>query len=138
MTELFTDTTSTTRGFREGLADHQLRYQRCEKCGHAQTLKRYVCVQCGCTDLRWRVACGNGTVRARSTVHRAPTDDFKALIPYTLVLVELNEGPRVMAHANTNVVIGSPVHATYFAHNGATLLRFEPQPSSEGALTQTQ
>ena len=130
-----TDTTSSTvpqQSFRDGLQHHQLRYQRCAHCQVAQTLERYVCVQCGSRDLQWQVASGAGTVRARSTVHRAPTEDFRALVPYTLVLVELAEGPRVMAHANPNVAIGMRVHATYFTHHAATLLRFEPTVSPEG------
>lgn len=130
MTENATSIPTSASEFREGLARHTLRYQRCDSCGQAQTLRRYLCTQCGAATLHWHTASGQGTVRAHSTVHRAPTEEFKPLVPYTLVLVELEEGPRVMGHAHPSTAIGSRVEAHYFAHHGVTLLSFEPLAAS--------
>ena len=58
-------------------------------------------------------------------VARAPSDAFRALAPYTLVVVEMEEGARVMGHAVPGVRIDDPVAANYFVHQGQTSIRFE-------------
>ena len=113
--------------FTEGLQAHVVRFQRCDACGHAQTLARYACQRCGAQRLAWHDASGLATVRARTVVSRAPSDEFRALAPYTLVIVELDEGPRLMGHAQADVQIGQRVQAGYFEHQGRTLLRFDTQ-----------
>ena len=110
----------------EGLAAGVLRYQACLQCGAPQTLPRYACRCCGGTRLEWRDAKGSGAVHAVSVVMRAPSDEFRPLAPYTLVLVDLDEGVRVMAHAEPGVAIGDRVAATYFKHGDRTLVRFRP------------
>ena len=110
----------------EGLAAGVIRYQSCADCGAAQTLPRYACRRCGSGRLEWLDSCGRGTVHAASVVMRAPSDDFRALAPYTLVLVDLDERARVMAHAQAGVAIGDRVSATYFKHGERTLIRFRP------------
>ena len=119
--------TSLSAPFTEGLEKEVLRYQRCTACGHPQTLARYACQQCGAAEsLTWNEASGNGTVRAATVVSRAPSDDFRALAPYVLVIVELEEGPRLMGHAQADVKIGTRVKATFFKHLERTLVRFVP------------
>ncbi len=110
--------------FVQGLDQQQLRYQSCESCGAAQTLARYACHHCGASALAWRVASGEATVRAVTVVGRAPSEAFRALAPYTLVLVELDEGSRLMAHAEPGVGIGDRVRAGFFKHQDRTLIRF--------------
>lgn len=112
--------------FTDGLEQGVLRYQRCAGCGQAQTLTRFACPHCGSDRLEWHDAVGGGTVVAASVVSRAPTDAFRALVPYTLVLVELDEGPRVMGHATPGIAIGDRVTAGTFAHGERHLLRFAP------------
>ena len=89
---------SLSAHFTDGLQSHVIRYQRCNACGHAQTLARYACQRCGSEKLDWHDSAGLATVRARTVVSRAPSDEFRALAPYTLVIVELDEGPRLMAN----------------------------------------
>jgi uncharacterized OB-fold protein len=48
------------------------------------------------------------------------------LAPYTLVVVTLEEGARLMGHATPGVQIGDAVTATFFKHLDQTLVRFEP------------
>ncbi|WP_416400926.1 Zn-ribbon domain-containing OB-fold protein [Alicycliphilus denitrificans] len=112
--------------FTDGLRQGVVRYQRCAACGHAQTLARHACQRCGHEDLRWHDAAGTATVRAATVVARAPSDDFRPLAPYTLVIAELDEGPRLMGHALPGVRIGQRVRAGFFAHQGRALLRFTP------------
>lgn len=118
-------TASLAAPFLDGLALGELRYQRCEQCGTPQSLARYACHRCGGSQLVWRTASGCGTVYAATVVARAPSDEFRALAPYTLALVDLDEGPRLMAHTVAGVTIGERVSATFFPFGGRTLVRFE-------------
>jgi uncharacterized OB-fold protein len=110
--------------FAQGLAAGVLRYQRCDACGQALTGQRFGCTRCGSADLRWCDAAGTGTVFAVSTVHRAPTEAWRALAPYTLVLVDLDDGPRLMAHGVPGLVIGQRVRAQPVLLAGQPLVRF--------------
>ena len=111
--------------FSEGLRLGILRYQRCRGCGGAQTLVRYACQHCGDDRLTWHDAAGSATVRAVTVVARASSDEFRPLVPYTLVLADLDEGPRLMGHAAAGVQIGDRVRASFFEHLGRRLIRFE-------------
>ena len=112
--------------FNDGLREGVVRLQRCAACGQAQTLARHACQRCGHEDLRWHDAAGTATVRAATVVARAPSDDFRPLAPYTLVIVALDEGPRLMGHALPGTQIGQRVRAGFFEHQGRPLLRFSP------------
>lgn len=118
--------TSLATPFNDGLRAGVVLFQSCCACGHAQTLARYACQRCGHERLEWCDAVGTATVRATTVVARAPSEDFRALVPYTLVIVQLDEGPRLMGHAATGVQIGECVRAEFFEHLGRPLLRFVP------------
>ena len=110
--------------FVEGLALGRIRYQACPACGAAQTLARYACRACGSTSLEWRTALGAGRVYALTTVARAPSDEYRALAPYTLAIVELDEGARLMGHADGDLRIGDRVRARFFRFGDRPLIRF--------------
>ena len=117
-------TRSLSAPFLEGLRRGEIRYQICVGCGAAQTLARYACRACGGGQLEWRTARGSGHVYSTTSVARAPSDEFRALAPYTLAIVELEEGPRVMGHASPGVRIGDRVSAHFFEFGDRRLIRF--------------
>ncbi len=51
-------------------------------------------------------------VHACTRIHRAPSDAFRALSPYHVVLVDLDEGFRAMGHGEAALVIGDRVCCT--------------------------
>lgn len=110
--------------FVEGLRRGEIRYQACASCGAPQTLARYACRACGSTELQWRAARGAGRVYAVTTVARAPSDEFRALAPYALAIVELDEGPRLMGHVAADARIGDRVIAGFFDFGERRLIRF--------------
>ena len=115
---------SLSAPFLEGLQRGEIRYQICIGCSTAQTLARYACRACGGGQLEWRTAHGSGHVYSTTSVARAPSDEFRALAPYTLAIVELEEGPRVMGHASPGVQIGERVFAHFFEFGDRRLIRF--------------
>jgi hypothetical protein len=50
-----------------------------------------------------------GTVYAATVVVRAPSPEWRERAPYGLCLVDLDEGVRVMTHAEPRIGIGSRV-----------------------------
>ncbi|MEI7970532.1 MAG: OB-fold domain-containing protein [Betaproteobacteria bacterium] len=90
-----------------------LAYQRCGRCGHAWTFHRDFCPACGATDPATLPCGGRGTVYALTRVARAPSEALRALAPYTIALIDLNEGVRLMAHLEDGAVIGDRVQAGF-------------------------
>jgi uncharacterized OB-fold protein len=111
--------------FWNGCAAGELRYQRCSACAALQSYPRAYCLRCGAADLEWGIARGRGTVYALTRVERAPSDEFRALAPYLIVLVDLEEGYRMMAHGAPGLAIGDWVTVRFFEHGGRHLPRFE-------------
>jgi uncharacterized protein len=87
------DSTAFWRGLRDGV----LLLQHCGDCGHVQYYQQAICRQCGGGNLSHRKASGRGKVHSFSVVHRAPGPAFKADVPYAVLLVDLEEGPRMIS-----------------------------------------
>jgi hypothetical protein len=115
--------------FLEGIERNEVRFQACLDCGAAQTLARCGCKQCGGSHLEWRAASGRGKVHAITVVSRAPSQELRALAPYTIVLVDLEEGARLMGHGEADMAIGDHVEAGFFEFGGRKLIRFRRRAS---------
>jgi len=107
--------------------------QRCAGCAHVWYFRRGFCPVCGREAPETFAAGGRGTVHAATVVHRAPDDAYRALAPYGLVLVELDEGPRMMAHAPTDLAIGEPVVLGFREIAGRPLPYFQRSEPPGGA-----
>ena len=86
-----------TAAFWSGLHNGKLLLQHCTDCGHVQYYQQATCRACGRENLVHRAASGRGKVHSFSVVHRAPGPAFKADVPYAVILVELEEGPRMIS-----------------------------------------
>jgi uncharacterized OB-fold protein len=86
-----------TRAYWAGLARGELLLQHCRDCGYVQFYQRALCGRCLGAGLEHRPASGRGTIYSFSTVYRPPSPEFKDDVPYTVVLVELAEGPRMIS-----------------------------------------
>lgn len=88
--------TELNRPFWEGGLSGQLRLQRCAACGHLRYPISMVCPRCLASDADWEPVSGEGTVLSYATFHRAYHPAWQDRIPYTVALVELREGPRMI------------------------------------------
>lgn len=86
-------------------------YQRCRGCGSVWYFARGFCPRCGAGDPEGLEASGRGTVYAATLVHRAPSEELRAHAPYLVVLVDADEGFRLMAHGEQGLAIGDRVEA---------------------------
>ena len=84
-------------------------YQRCVACDHHWYFGRDFCPRCGHTPPDTLRLGGGGRVHATTLVYRAPSDEFRALAPYRVVLVDADEGVRLMGHGDPGLVLGDRV-----------------------------
>jgi len=76
---------------------HELALPFCEACGKAHLPASPVCPFCFSDRLAWRAASGYGTISSWVTIHKAWFPSLADKLPYSVVLVELAEGPRLIA-----------------------------------------
>ncbi len=95
-----------------------IRYQRCDACAHVQYFRRGFCAGCGSAALTELQADGEGIVYATSLVCRAATPETRAHVPYNIVLVDMREGFRMMAHGDHDLAIGDAVEASFVTFAG--------------------
>lgn len=86
-----------TRVFWDGLATGVLRIQRCRRCGVPQHHARVICRWCWSAELDWVEAEGRGQVWTWTVVHRAGHPAWDDEVPYAVLIVELDEGPRLVS-----------------------------------------
>ncbi|MDB5713998.1 MAG: hypothetical protein JWO15_1395 [Sphingomonadales bacterium] len=82
--------------YQEAFARHELLYVRCLNCRVAQLPLASVCRICGSNDLALDLSTQRGTLHSFTVIHRAPTAALREHTPYTLALVDMDEGYRLM------------------------------------------
>jgi uncharacterized protein len=123
--------TTVSQPYWAGLREHRLLMQRCADCRQLQFYPRSGCRHCGGTDLSWEQMSGSGRIYSYTVIHRAPFEAFAADVPYVYAIIQLDEGPRVVATIETGdhdgLVVDTPVTAIFDdGDDGITLLRFRP------------
>jgi uncharacterized OB-fold protein len=95
------------------LADGELRFQQCDSCGTWRHPPRVLCAACGSSDWTWARSAGLGTIFSWTVTHQALHPSFADVVPYAIVVVELDEGPRIVCSvrdlANDELTLDLPV-----------------------------
>ena len=76
---------------------HELRFQRCSACGRWRHVPRDMCAACGSFDWEWARSSGKGTLFSWTTTTQPMMPQFADLVPYSPVVVELEEGVRMLS-----------------------------------------
>ncbi len=101
----------------QGARDGKLLLQRCVGCGAVRFYPRHLCPACWSPDHAWIEAAGRGRVHSFTVIHRPPSPEFAARVPYVVALVDLEEGPRMMANVISadalGVAIDDPVTVVF-------------------------
>jgi uncharacterized OB-fold protein len=105
------------QGFWEAANRGQLVMQRCSDCAAYRHLPRPMCPKCNSMRWEWAEVSGRGTVHSFTIVHHPLIPSLRDLTPYDIVLVELEEGPRIISNMvdtpHEDVHIGMPVVVTF-------------------------
>ncbi len=123
-----------TAPFWQAAKQGRLLLQRCPKCGAHQFYPQSCCRRCLSEDLLWVDAKGKGVVYTYTIVHRAPSRPFEPDVPYTVALVDLAEGCRMISNivgASPEAVrVGMPVEVVFEEITPEiSLPKFRPVPA---------
>jgi uncharacterized OB-fold protein/acyl dehydratase len=121
--------THDNRFFWEGVAQRELRIQRCNACQRLQHPPGPMCPGCHGLDLGFVRSQGRGSVYSFVYAHHPVVPPFE--LPNLIVLVELEEGTRIVSNlvgvAREDVRIGLPVVVEFAeVEPGRLLPRFRP------------
>jgi uncharacterized protein len=75
----------------------ELCIQRCSSCGTWRHPPRLRCASCGAEAVAWEQVSGRGRLFSWTVTHQAFDPAFAARVPYVTSVVELTEGPRLVA-----------------------------------------
>jgi uncharacterized protein len=96
---------------------HELRFQRCTDCGAWRHLPRPMCAECGSFNYEWARSSGKGKVYSWITVVQPMLPAFNDAVPYTVPLVDMDEGVRMVAMiqgvAPEEMKLGMPVQVFF-------------------------
>lgn len=121
--------------FYEHIAAGSLHLQACAECGRLRFPVSPVCYHCFSADFVWRQVSGRGRVTSWVVFRRQYFEEFP--VPYTVVQVELEEGPRLTANLldlpPEDVRMDMPVEVAYERlPEGGTLLQFRVPGGAPG------
>jgi len=124
------------RPYWEAAKRHQLLLQRCEECGHHRHPPGEICPSCLSDSFAWVRASGRGVVYTWTVFHQVYHQAFAKDVPYAVVVVELDEGPRLITnllHCRIeDIKVGMPVEVVFDdVTEEITLPKFRPRPSRE-------
>ena len=109
--------TPDSEPFWQACRRHELALPHCQDCAHAFLPPAPVCPYCFGDGIEWRPATGRGVISTWTVVHKAWFDAFTADVPYNVVQVELEEGPRLTASVvglpTDRLRVGLPVEVTF-------------------------
>jgi len=82
--------------FYDHCKNHELRFQQCFDCGTWRHMPRECCEECGSFNWNWKPSSGKGTLFSWTIIHRALHPAYKEEVPYASVIVEMEEGVRLV------------------------------------------
>jgi uncharacterized OB-fold protein len=124
--------TPESEPFWSGARTHKLLLPRCNSCGRFWFPPSKRCTHCLSADFAWRESAGQGRIYSFVVFHRVYHPAFEEDVPYAVAIVELDEGPRLLAN-----IVGTPpgklrcdmrVRVTFETRGEQTIPQFELAP----------
>ena len=107
--------TALSKPFWDACREGRLIVQRCQACSAYVFIPQPCCGECLSGDLEWVESSGRGTLYSFTTVHRPQQPAFR--VPYTVVIVELEEGWYMLSNLigveEDEIEIGAPLEVFF-------------------------
>lgn len=84
----------TIESFYKFVSERKIMAAKCSKCGTLLLPPRPVCTKCLSTDFKWVELRGKGKLLSYTVIHVSPVQ-FESMTPYTVGIVELEDGPHL-------------------------------------------
>ncbi len=122
--------TADTSFFWEATKNKELKFQKCKQCGHVRWPASIACPNCHSFDFEYVTSKGIGKIYSFVIYKVAFHEAFKDKLPYTVAIVELDEGPLVLS----NIINSDPnllkcdmeVRLVWEEHDSYNIPKFEP------------
>lgn len=111
--------TIDTKEFWEGCRRGELTIQRCKDCGRYRFYPCPMCHFCGSMNAEWVKMSGRGKVYTWTVIRKAADPAWKDDLPYTVVVVELDEQEGLLMPGNLlhcdpeDIQAGMPVEVVF-------------------------
>ncbi|MHA6770307.1 Zn-ribbon domain-containing OB-fold protein [Sphingobium ummariense] len=120
-----------TKPYWSALERGDLTFQRCDHCRHAWLPPRSECPNCLSPEFSWAKASGRAKLISWVVYYRSMHPAFADRIPYTVAIVELLEGPRMITNVvdagdPEALVLNQPLQLKIEAEPGVSVARFTP------------
>ncbi len=117
--------------FWDACKNHQLKFQKCQGCGHLRWPAALICPKCHSEESEWIEVSGRGKVYTYAVYRQAFHPGFEKDLPYVTASIELEEGPRLLSNVVNcppeKVYCEMPVKVTWDEISGeVSLPKFEP------------
>jgi uncharacterized OB-fold protein len=121
--------------FWEAVGQHRLVVQQCDDCRGLRFPTLPVCPRCGSMKTSWADVSGRGRVLSWVVTHQVFHPAFAARVPYTILLVQLDEQHGLLMYGNlrpegAEVTPGMAVDAVFEDAEGFTLVQWTPGSAS--------
>ncbi len=110
--------------------DNKLDLPYCGECDASFYYPRLWCPACFNQDISWKQLSGKGTVYSYSVIYQSPLPSYQEDLPYVLAIIELDEGPRMMANVLNcdvdKVRVDMAVEVVFEARGDMKIPQFQP------------
>ena len=113
-----------------------LAVQKCDSCGRLRFPPHELCSHCLSTGASWIPVSGRGEIFSFNIMHQVYHPAFAAEVPYAVVVVQLEEGARMISNLvgvkPHEIRCGMPVEVMFEKplNEEVTLPKFRPRASS--------
>ena len=116
-----------TARFWNALGEGRLESTRCRACTHLGFPPRRICIACGAQDPEWVELSGAGVLYSSTVIHAGPSL-YWAGGPYTVGIIDLAEGPRLVTRVLGSLPppIGSRMQIVVTRHDDGCLFAAIP------------
>ena len=118
--------------FFEAARRRELVVQQCTQCRTLRFPARSICSRCLSREATWIAVSGRGTVFSFAVMHQALHPGFTTEMPYAVVVIELEEGARLLSNLVdcplADIRIAMPVEVVFVDVGPETTLpKFRPR-----------
>lgn len=121
------------RPFWDTVRNERLSTTCCQDCGYTTFPPKIICPNCFSTRLTWQPLSGEGILYSYCKIWAGPRI-FEEELPYTVCVVDLEEGLRVgsrlILDGGVEPMVGQRVTPVWLHYTDVTLFCFEPDTSS--------
>ncbi|MEI6384880.1 MAG: OB-fold domain-containing protein [Betaproteobacteria bacterium] len=123
------------QAYKDFLNQNQLALQGCDTCGYIRPPTSWICPECWSEKWQWKMSLGVGQVETFTWFDQSMDDRF-VKVPYSIAVVHLDEGVRIIGNINhaerSNLKIGLRVVTDIgLGYQGKVTLRFKPFVTSQ-------